>query len=600
MTAEVIAIRESTASASGWSPQEIAEVFRLGDMLQRHGLDLAISYGVSDEGDPWLVLSDPLDAEISFHIARIDQHYVVARGGNEEVVFKRHLREVAEVLAPTPGSENLVFGGPAEPLELYAVVALALAGSESFGQSPELKQVVESLVAGNREATGRDSQREADDRINDLARILIAAVNAGEADAGRAALAAMALPSALPAPLAAPVQPGAHAAPRFVLTASVDFGQALAPAQRDLASAQSMIAGRTGDGTGSTNWHQDAAPAAVPDHPLTLAQPESSVTATTPAGAVDLRISHGLELSVASRIELPAPILQANDIVVAGSDLGGTIGAASAGGSASAANMAQATAANLAQLLDFSANAGGVRVSLNDSAATILGSHGFDLITVGGHNLVQIGTGGAIVTITSGDNIIVGSSAVSTVNIAGGHNSVAGGSGAQTVNIATGSNTVTGGSGTQTVNIAGGTNVVFGGSGGTVVNVAGGSNSVASTSGNDTVNVADGQNTILAGSGSDSIHLRGGNNTVIGSTGSNVIGIEGGQATVFGGAGHDSVSLGGSASITGSSGINIIIGSAGGTVLNVGDAPSHAGIGVVGTDSALHTGVTAASPTSAA
>src|SRR5690349_15413909 len=125
MTAEVIAIRTTTASSSGWSSQELAEVFRLGDMLHRHGVDLAISYGVSDEGDPWLVLSDPLDAEISFHIARIDQRYIVARGGSDEVSFKRHMREVADLLLPGEDSPSLVIGAPAESLELYAVVAMA-------------------------------------------------------------------------------------------------------------------------------------------------------------------------------------------------------------------------------------------------------------------------------------------------------------------------------------------------------------------------------------------------------------------------------------------------------------------------------------------
>src|ERR1700761_7642281 len=101
MAAQVIAIRNSAAQSRGWSTQELAEVFRLTDMLQRHGIDLEIDYGVSDEGDPWLVLSDPSAAEINFHIARINQQYIIARSGSEEITSRRHLREIADIVLPT-------------------------------------------------------------------------------------------------------------------------------------------------------------------------------------------------------------------------------------------------------------------------------------------------------------------------------------------------------------------------------------------------------------------------------------------------------------------------------------------------------------------
>src|SRR3954467_11213128 len=100
MAAQLIQLSTTAAGPSGWTNQELAEVFRLTDMLQRHGIDLAVEHGVSDEGDPWLALSDPLDAEVSYHIARIDNSYVIASGSSDEIAYKRHLREVAEVVLP--------------------------------------------------------------------------------------------------------------------------------------------------------------------------------------------------------------------------------------------------------------------------------------------------------------------------------------------------------------------------------------------------------------------------------------------------------------------------------------------------------------------
>ena len=56
----------------GWSTQEIAEFYRIADIMARAGLRVEIDQGVTDEGEPWLVFVRPETDDVVAHFARID------------------------------------------------------------------------------------------------------------------------------------------------------------------------------------------------------------------------------------------------------------------------------------------------------------------------------------------------------------------------------------------------------------------------------------------------------------------------------------------------------------------------------------------------
>lgn len=63
-------------AARGWSSGERARLAELTDRLSVHGARVDASYGVSDLGDPWCVITDDRD-EVLVHVARIDGRVVV-------------------------------------------------------------------------------------------------------------------------------------------------------------------------------------------------------------------------------------------------------------------------------------------------------------------------------------------------------------------------------------------------------------------------------------------------------------------------------------------------------------------------------------------
>ena len=98
MLAQVLAFPVVAPSRVGWSAQELADIYRLSDILRRHGLDGELESGVSDEGEPWLVLSDANEAEVTAHIARIDGRYVVFRVDAEDPIYAESLRGIVDSL----------------------------------------------------------------------------------------------------------------------------------------------------------------------------------------------------------------------------------------------------------------------------------------------------------------------------------------------------------------------------------------------------------------------------------------------------------------------------------------------------------------------
>ena len=82
------------AAAPGWRPDELAECFRVVDLLIRAGLAVSIQTGVSDEGEPWGVVVRDDTGDMLLHLARTDGQFLVASAVGTPVQRGRNLRAV--------------------------------------------------------------------------------------------------------------------------------------------------------------------------------------------------------------------------------------------------------------------------------------------------------------------------------------------------------------------------------------------------------------------------------------------------------------------------------------------------------------------------
>lgn len=129
-----------------WHPHEIAECYRIIDLLGRSGLLVSLETGTSDEGDPWLVFLRGDTQDVIAHLARIDDWVIAASVANDGVFRGRSLRDVLSLIVRTqplvvsPGSSgDRVFMHPAAVLAAFVATALAVSvhGDAFVGRSAD-------------------------------------------------------------------------------------------------------------------------------------------------------------------------------------------------------------------------------------------------------------------------------------------------------------------------------------------------------------------------------------------------------------------------------------------------------------------------------
>lgn len=112
--------------SQGWRPDEIAEVYRVVDLLGRAGVLVSIDSGRTDEGEPWLTILRDDTEDVIVHIARIDERIIVASTASERVFSGPSL---SETLRRVVGTEVLILprGGGALYLHPAALLAALIA-----------------------------------------------------------------------------------------------------------------------------------------------------------------------------------------------------------------------------------------------------------------------------------------------------------------------------------------------------------------------------------------------------------------------------------------------------------------------------------------
>jgi len=125
----------SSRGPQPWTNVELAELYRVVDILGRAGLAVETDMGMSEEGDPWFVFCRIDTMDVIAHFARIDGQFVAASIAVDETYRGANFRQIVDrmvqsqpLILPPPGRGTRLLLHPS--VILTAFVATALAHSE--------------------------------------------------------------------------------------------------------------------------------------------------------------------------------------------------------------------------------------------------------------------------------------------------------------------------------------------------------------------------------------------------------------------------------------------------------------------------------------
>lgn len=122
--------QNTCAPSSGWTNQELADLYRTQRILALAGVTTQVDHGITDEGDPWFVFMDSQN-EVLVHFSRFDGFYLVTSQLQEEPIkgdslhdlvsqFSRRVQPVAQagqnVVSLARNNRDVVFIHPAAAL----------------------------------------------------------------------------------------------------------------------------------------------------------------------------------------------------------------------------------------------------------------------------------------------------------------------------------------------------------------------------------------------------------------------------------------------------------------------------------------------------
>lgn len=155
MTAVVYAFGARKAVPRPWQNDELAELYRVVDLLGKAGLSVETDMGVSDEGDPWFIFCRADSGDVLVHFARIDGRYVAASAVADQSYQGANFREIIDQLIrqqplvmPPPSAGARLFMHPA--VVLTAFVATALLHSHQADAADNVGPAVPVTLNGNK------------------------------------------------------------------------------------------------------------------------------------------------------------------------------------------------------------------------------------------------------------------------------------------------------------------------------------------------------------------------------------------------------------------------------------------------------------------
>ena len=88
---------------SGWTTQDVADLYRIADQLTQFGFPVSLQTGLSEENDPWAVFERDSTSEVVVHVARIDGELIIADVVRDRIYRGLNFRSLADkLLAEAP------------------------------------------------------------------------------------------------------------------------------------------------------------------------------------------------------------------------------------------------------------------------------------------------------------------------------------------------------------------------------------------------------------------------------------------------------------------------------------------------------------------
>lgn len=165
MTAQIIPFAAITRPALGWTEQEKADLYRCMEMLAKAGVPYEATFGVTDEGDPWLVFENPETDEIAVHIARVGGEFIAYSEPADELLRGGDFRDLLNQMVAARRQEASMSSG-----NVYHLIANAVTGFAIFvatallsmdeARADQIAVLVAKLLASDPESP---AQEDADD-----------------------------------------------------------------------------------------------------------------------------------------------------------------------------------------------------------------------------------------------------------------------------------------------------------------------------------------------------------------------------------------------------------------------------------------------------
>jgi len=154
---------DSSAPTTGWSNQELADLYRTQRILALAGVTTQVDRGTTDEGDPWFVFMDS-QGEVLVHFSRFDGFYLVTshmqeapiRGDSLQDLVAEFSRRVQPVAAAGTGENVISIAKRSRDVVfIHPAAALAALVWSIYLMADELIAATPMIAAG--EAEGPDS-----------------------------------------------------------------------------------------------------------------------------------------------------------------------------------------------------------------------------------------------------------------------------------------------------------------------------------------------------------------------------------------------------------------------------------------------------------
>jgi len=150
--AAVLQFRRKAAPA-GWANEELAEFYRIVDVMGRAGLAISVDVGVSDEEEPWVAFVREDTGDVLAHIARIDGWVVAVSAATNEIVRALSLKEVVRRIVDTHPLVLLPAHRPGSHIHIHpcavlaAFIAAAYVLAEGVQSEAHAREVAEAMTA---------------------------------------------------------------------------------------------------------------------------------------------------------------------------------------------------------------------------------------------------------------------------------------------------------------------------------------------------------------------------------------------------------------------------------------------------------------------